>query len=80
VAEAIHDLGDPVVVLLEAQDDQLRLVVRGRDQSGLPLRHMHDRVEAAGGSVRISEQDGHTVIEVRGPTPVAPVASSTPAS
>ena len=80
VAEAIPDLGDPVVVLLEAHDDQLRLVVRGRDRGGLPLRHMQDRVEAAGGSVRITEQDGHTVIEVRGPTPVAPVASSTPAS
>ncbi len=80
VAEAIHDLGDPVVVLLEAHDDQLQLVVRGRDQGGLPLRHMQDRVEAAGGSVWITEQDGHTVIEVRGPTPVAPssVVSSTP--
>ncbi|MFJ3404696.1 GAF domain-containing sensor histidine kinase [Promicromonospora sp. NPDC090134] len=78
VAEAIPDLGDPVVVLLEAHDDQLRLVVRGRDRGGLPLRHMQDRVEAAGGSVRITEQDGHTVIEVRGPTPVARVVSSTP--
>jgi signal transduction histidine kinase len=72
VAEAIHDLEDPVAVVLDAHDDHLQLVVRGRDRGGLPLRHMHDRVEAAGGSVSITEHDGHTVIEVRAPTPVAP--------
>jgi signal transduction histidine kinase len=78
VAEAIHNLGDPVVVVLDAHDDQLQLVVRGRDRGALPLRHMHDRVEAAGGSVSITEQDGHTVIEVRAPTPVAPSSLVSP--
>jgi len=76
VAEAIHDLEGPVAVVLDAHDDELQLVMRGRDRGGLPLRHMHDRVEAAGGSVSITEQDGHTIIEVRAPAPVAPPSAA----
>lgn len=65
VAEAMRDLGGPVVVLLDAPGDQLRLVVTGSDRGGLPLGHMRDRVEAAGGSVSITVEQGHAVIEVR---------------
>jgi signal transduction histidine kinase len=71
VAEAMHDLGGPVVVVLDAPGDQLRLVVSGSDRDGLPLGHMRDRVEAAGGAVSITVDHGHTVIEVRAPAPVA---------
>ena len=62
---------DPVVVVLSAPDDQLQLVVSGSGRGGLPLGHMRDRVEAAGGSVSITGEDGQTVIEIRAPTPVA---------
>lgn len=81
VAEAMHDLGEPVVVVLDAQDGQLQLVVSGHDRGGLPLGHMRDRVEAAGGSLSITGEDSHAVIEVRAPAPVAvsPTTSSTPA-
>ena len=71
VAEAMHDLGGPVVVVLDAFGDQLRLVVSGSDRGGLPLGHMRDRVEAAGGSVSITGEHGHAVIEVLAPAPVA---------
>ena len=71
VAEATRDLGAPVIVVLDAPGDQLQLVVSGSDRGGLPLDHMHDRVEAAGGSVSITGEAGHAVIEVRGPAPVA---------
>jgi signal transduction histidine kinase len=63
VAEALQDLRGPVVVVLDAAGDQLRLVVSGTDRGGLPLSHMHDRVEAAGGRVSITVDDGHAVIE-----------------
>ena len=59
------------MVVLSAPDDQLQLVVSGSDRGGLPLGHMRDRVEAAGGSVSITGEDGHTVVEIRAPAPVA---------
>jgi signal transduction histidine kinase len=71
VAEAMQDLGGPVVVVLDVPGDQLRLVVSGSDRGGLPLGHMRDRVEAAGGSVSITREHGHAVIEVRAPAPAA---------
>jgi signal transduction histidine kinase len=64
VAEAMRDLGRPVVVVLDAPGDHLRLVVTGSDQGGLPLGHMRDRVEAAGGSVSLTVARGRAVIEV----------------
>jgi GAF domain-containing protein len=69
VAEATRDLGAPVVVVLTARGDQLQLVVSGSDRGGLPLGHMRDRVEAAGGSVSMTGEDGHTGVEVRLPAP-----------
>ncbi|MEN3266240.1 hypothetical protein [Pseudonocardia sp.] len=69
VAEATRDFGDPVVVVLTARGDQLQLVVSGSDRGGLPLGHIRDRVEAAGGSVSMTAEDGHTVVEVRLPAP-----------
>jgi signal transduction histidine kinase len=71
VTEAIRDLGGPVVVVLDAAGDQLRLVVSGSDHRGLAQGHMRDRVEAAGGSISITGEHGQTVIEVRAATPVA---------
>jgi signal transduction histidine kinase len=71
VTEAIRDLGGPVVVVLDAAGDQLHLVVSGSDRHGLAQGHMRDRVEAAGGSISITGEHGHTVIEVRAAAPVA---------
>jgi signal transduction histidine kinase len=65
VAEAMRELIAPVVVLLDAPGDRLYLVVTGTDRGGLPLSHMRDRVEAAGGSVSITVEQGRAVIEVR---------------
>ncbi len=67
VVEAVRDLGAPVVVVLDAQADQLRLSVSGTDRGGLPLDEMRDRVEAVGGSVKIAQDGGRAVIEVRAP-------------
>jgi len=79
VAEAMHNLGGPVVVVLDAPDDELLLVVSGSDRGGLPLGHMRDRVEAAGGSVSTTTELGHTVIEVRVPVAVSSVGLPLPA-
>jgi signal transduction histidine kinase len=67
VVEAVHDLADPVVVVLDARADQLQLSVSGTDRGGLPVYEMRDRVEAAGGSVSITENGGRAVIDVRAP-------------
>jgi signal transduction histidine kinase len=67
VLEAVHDLGEPVVVVLDAQADELQVSVSGTDRGGLPVDEMRDRVEAAGGEVRITENRGRAVIEVRAP-------------
>jgi signal transduction histidine kinase len=65
--EAVHDLGEPVLVVLDAPADQLQLTVSGTDRGGLPIDEMRDRVEAAGGSVWVCEELGRAVIEVRAP-------------
>jgi hypothetical protein len=67
VVEAVHDLGEPVVIVLDARADQLQLSVSGTDRGGLPVDEMRDRVEAAGGSVSIAEDGGRAVIDVRAP-------------
>jgi signal transduction histidine kinase len=76
VAEATRALGDPVLVMLEVDDGQLRVVVSGCDHGDLPLGHIRDRVEAAGGSMAVSTDDRHTVIETRLPAPHPVPASS----
>jgi signal transduction histidine kinase len=68
VVEAVHDLGGPVLVVLDARADQLQLSVSGIDRGSLPVDEMRDRVEAAGGSVSITEDAGRTVIDVCAPT------------
>jgi signal transduction histidine kinase len=67
VVEAVYDLGEPVLVVLDARAGQLQLTVSGADRGGLPVDEMRDRVEAAGGSVSIAGDDGRAVIEVRAP-------------
>jgi signal transduction histidine kinase len=66
VAEAIRDLRESVVVLSVAAG-QLQLIMTGTGSDGLPLSQMHDRVEAAGGSVSITGEDGRTVIAINAP-------------
>ena len=75
VAEAARDLGAPLVVALSVRAHQLRLSVSGSDRGGLPLGHMRDRVEAAAGSVSMTGEDGHTVVEVWLPAPEAVTAA-----
>ena len=81
VAEATRDFGDPVLVVLSAPGGQLQLVVSGSDRGSLPLRHMRDRVEAAGGSVTVTTGNGRGHVEVRAPAPgQLPAAASRPSS
>jgi signal transduction histidine kinase len=70
VAEAARELEDHVLVRLTAHDRQLRLVVSGKDRGGLPLRHMRDRVEAAGGSMSVAVEAHQTVVVVGSAAPV----------
>ena len=67
VVEAVHGLGEPVLVVLDARAYQLQLSVSGTDRGGLPVDEMRDRIEAAGGSVSIAEDGGRAVIDVRAP-------------
>jgi signal transduction histidine kinase len=71
VTEASRGLADPVVVVLSASDDHLQLVVSGTDRGGLALSQMSDRIEAAGGSVSLTADAGHAVIEISAPTSMA---------
>ena len=71
VAEASRDLGDPLLVVIAADDYRLRVVVSGSDEGELTLSHMRDRVEATGGSVSVHAKDGHTVLEAWLPEPAA---------
>ena len=50
---------------------QLRLVMTGTDRGELPLGHMRDRVEAAGGSVSVTDEGGRTVVKVLAPALVS---------
>ena len=65
VAEAARELGDPVLIRLTAHDQQLLLVVSGKDRGGLPIGHMRDRIEAAGGSMSIAAEADQTVVVIR---------------
>jgi signal transduction histidine kinase len=70
--EAVRNLEEPMVVVLDARAGQLRLSVSGTHRAGLPVDEMRDRVEAAGGSVSIVDDGGRAVIDVRAPLPAAP--------
>lgn len=69
VVEATRDLRNPILVVLATRDDQLQVVVSGREGGGLALAHMRDRVEAAGGSMSVESKDGRTVLETLLPVP-----------
>ncbi len=73
-AEAARHFGVPVTVTLTAPDAQLQLIVSGSDRGGLPLGHLRDRVEAVGGSISLTEEDGRSVCEVRTPAPTPAAA------
>jgi hypothetical protein len=66
-AEATRDLDEPVRVLLSVESDRLRLVVSGTDRGAMAEDDMRDRVESAGGTVAISIDPGHTVVDVQLP-------------
>jgi GAF domain-containing protein len=74
VVEAARDLRNPVLVVLATRDDQLHVVVSGRDGPALPLAHMRDRVEAAGGSMSVETNDGYTVLRTVLPSPMTAAA------
>ena len=71
VVEAARAFGDPVVVTLTGSDDHLDVVVSGTDRGGLALGHIRDRVEAAGGTLSMTEPEGHGVVALRASVPVA---------
>jgi signal transduction histidine kinase len=76
VAEATRDFEDPVHVALSAVDDTLRVAVTGGDGAQLPLSHIRDRVEAAGGSMWVASADGLTTLEARFAGPLQAVAAA----
>ena len=61
---------------LSAVDDDLRVTVNGGDGGQLPLSHIRDRVEAAGGSMSVNTTDGLTTLEVWFPGPPQSVAAA----
>jgi signal transduction histidine kinase len=71
VAEATRDQPGIVTVVMSAPGEHLQLVITGSDRDRLPLSNMRDRVDAADGSLLITEKDELVVIEIRGPTLVA---------
>jgi signal transduction histidine kinase len=74
-AEATRDLHDPVHVALSVVDDELLVAVTGGDGGQLPLSHIRDRVEAAGGTVSVLSAGGLTSVEARFPCPRQVVAA-----
>jgi hypothetical protein len=64
-AEATRDLDGPVRVRLTAQDGHLKLVVSGTDRRGIAQDDIHDRVEAAGGTVEVTTDRGLTIVEAQ---------------
>ena len=74
VAEATRDLGDPVLVALSTVDDELLVAVTGGDGGQLPLSHIRDRVEAAGGTVSLANEEGLISLEAWFPCPRQVVA------
>jgi hypothetical protein len=66
-AEATRELGGPVLVVLAVRDDHLLVTVSGTGRVGLFLGDVHDRAEAAGGSVSVTTTDDHSVVGVRLP-------------
>ena len=63
-------------VALSALGDDLRVEVTGGDGGQLPLSHIRDRVEAAGGSMSVSSTGGSTTLEAWFPGPLQPVAAA----
>jgi signal transduction histidine kinase len=77
VTEAAAGLQPPFEVELAAPDGRLVLQVRGRAHGDLAMAHIHDRVEAAGGTVRQELRGDCLLLDVRLPvsapgTPGAP--------
>ena len=64
VAEAVRALAPPLEVALRWLDGALEVVVAGRDDGGLPVDQLRDRVEAAGGTVSRHRADGATELHV----------------
>jgi signal transduction histidine kinase len=67
VTEATRSFEHPIAVVLAVHAGRLHLSVSGTESEPLSLRHMRDRIEAAGGSVSSTVHEGRTLVEVRGP-------------
>jgi signal transduction histidine kinase len=76
VAEATRSLGDPVRVALSAVDDELVVEITGGDRNQLPMSHIRDRVEAAGGTISVRSVEGLTSLEAWFPCPGQVVAAA----
>jgi signal transduction histidine kinase len=68
VAEATRASDHAIDVTLSVQGDRLHLSVSVSEGGGLSPDHMRDRIEAAGGSVSITERDDRTFVEVWAPS------------
>ncbi|MET0916363.1 MAG: hypothetical protein ABWY81_09225 [Jiangellaceae bacterium] len=75
VVEATQNLQDPVQVALSAADDELRVTVTGADGAQLPVSHIRDRVEAAGGTITVLSVDSRTTLDAWFPYPLQVVAA-----
>jgi signal transduction histidine kinase len=67
VAEAARGFDRAIDVNLSVHGDQLHLSASVSEGGGLSLRHMRDRIEAAGGSLSTTGRDGRIFVEVRAP-------------
>lgn len=76
VAEATRDFGDHVMVVLSSDDEELRVSITGGGGGQLPLSHIRDRVETAGGSVSVKSNHGRTTLEARFPQTLQSVADA----
>ncbi|WP_431473123.1 hypothetical protein [Ornithinimicrobium sp. W1665] len=65
VAELARELAKPVVVRLGVRHGELSVEVSGENRlPELDLRHMRDRVDAAGGSIALTASESRAVVKV----------------
>ena len=77
--EAVQGSGNAATVTLGVQDEHLHLVITHRERDELPSGPMHDRVEAAGGTLSTTTTSGQTVVEILVPVPERSATSVVPA-
>ena len=70
VAEATSMMQEPVTVAMEVRNHQLWTTITGRKGGDIPLEHMRDRIEAAGGSISVREIRDQISVGVGAPVAV----------